>query len=279
MQNIAEKMRKLAAAIAAIAAMVVAVIKALFGGCWSELKHDVKRHAQAAKEMAGFAGDAAAAVGRGAGHVLSGPLRALDLTADAVGQTLGALLPQAPVTARQVADGAVARDDNRVHRADPEYQAAHEGLVAANLVGIRVQGAASSLLGRGGSLHAIYADGLTPPVTAWLEGLSKAQLQTIVDAPSHTLDRHIQAQAKGDLLPGLPPVLSTVARLAKEANGGEMDMAEMLAKAKANLRNSGFEAEAMAKRGTFRRPPEEPEADGQVVPIRGPRPTPRPSFG
>lgn len=278
MKDIAEKMKKLAALIAAIAAMVAAVMRALFGGSWGELKDTVSRHAKAAKEMVGFAGDATAAVGRGAGHVLSGPLRALDLTASAVGQTLGALLPHAPVTARQVADGAVARDDARTHRDDTEYQEAHAGLVAANLVGIRIQGAASSLLSRGGSPHSIYRDDLTPPVIAWLESLSPAQLKAVVDAPSYSLDRHIKAEAKGDLLPGLPPVLSTVTRLAKAANGSELDMKAMFAEAKANLRNSGAEAEAMMQRGTFRRPPEEPEG-GQVVPIRGPRPTPRPSFG
>lgn len=278
MDSIAQKMKRAAALMAALAAIVAAVMKALFGGSWSELKHDVRRHAKAAKEMAGFAGDGAAAVGRGAGHVLSGPLRALDLTASAVGQTLGALLPHAPVTARAVADGAVARDDARTHRVDSEMAAAHDGLVAANLVGIKIQGAANSLISRGGPLHAIYSDELTPTVRAWLEGLSPAQLKRVVDAPAHALDRHLNADAQTDLIPGLPRVLSTTARLAKEANGGELDMAGMLAQAKANLRNSGAEAEAMMTRGTFRRPPEEPEG-GQVIPIRGPRPTPQPSFG
>lgn len=272
------KAQRLARLLAAIMAMITALVKAVFGGSWGELKDTVSRHAKTAKEMAGFAGDATAAVGRGAGHVLSGPLRALDLTASAVGQTLGALLPHAPVTARQVADGAVSRDDARTHRDDTEYQEAHAGLVAANLTGIRIQGAASSLLDRGGRLHAVHADSLTPPVIAWLEGLTAAQLRAVVDAPSYALDRHIKAETKGDMLPGLPPVLSTVARLAKAANGGELDMKAMLAEAKANLRNSGAEAEAMMKRGTFRRPPEEPEG-GRVIPIRGPRPTPRPSFG
>lgn len=279
MKDIAEKMRRLAAAIAAIAAMVAAVMKALFGGSWSELKHDVRRHAAAAKEMAGFAGDAAAAVGRGAGHVMSGPLKALDFTAGAIGQTLGAMLPTRPVTAKNVADSAVARDDARTQLVDPEHQAARDGLVAANLTGIRVQGAASSLLSRGGPLHAIHADHLTPTVRAWLEELTPVQLKAVVDAPSHLLDRHINADAQADLLPGVPRVLSTMARLAREATGAsEMDMEAMIAKAKANFRNSGREAEEMMKRGTFRRPPDEDQG-GQVIPIRGPRPTPRPSFG
>lgn len=273
------KAQRLARFLAAIAAMIAAAVRFMFGGSWGELKHDVRRHAVAAREMAGFAKDGAAAAGRSVGHGLSGPLRALDLTANAIGQTLGAMLPHAPVTARQVADGAVERDDARTHRADPEYHAAREGLVAANLVGIRVQGAASSLLSRGGPLHAIYSDELTPTVRAWLEELSPVQLKAVVDAPSHLLDRHLNADAQTDLIPGLPRVLSTMARLAKEATGAnELDMEAMIARAKANLRNSKGEAEAMMARGTFRRPPEEPEA-GQVIPIRGPRPTPRPSFG
>ncbi|UMY18790.1 hypothetical protein MMB17_05595 [Methylobacterium organophilum] len=236
-----------------------------------------------ARKAAKAAGKGAAAVGRGAATVGAGTViatgTALEGAAGVVGRTLGALLPTAPVTARQVADGAVARDDNRGHRVDPEYQAAHDGLRDACLVGIKLQGAASSLLSRGGPLHAIHADGLTPPVTAWLESLSPAQLKAVVDAPSYALDRHLKAEAKSDLLPGLPPVLSTVARQAQAANAGELDMAEMLAKAKANLRGSKGEAEAMMQRGTSRRPPEGPEEGGQVVPIRGPRPTPRPSFG
>ncbi|MFC6776578.1 hypothetical protein [Methylobacterium gregans] len=226
----------------------------------------------------GVVADGLTAAGRGLGHALTLPLHAVDVTASAIGATLGAMLPTPPVTARQVADGAVARDDARTHREDPEMAEAHDALVAANLVGIRVQGAASSLLERGGKLHAVYRDELHPPVTAWLESLSPAQLKAIVDAPSYALDRHLKAEAKADMLPALPPVLSTVARMAKAANGGELDMKAMLAQAKKNLRNSQGEAEAMMARGTFRRPPEEPEG-GQVIPIRGPRPTPRPSFG
>ena len=176
MDKIAEKMKKAAALMAAIMAMIAAVMKAIFGGSWGELKDTVSRHAKAAGEMIGFAGDATAAVGRGAGHVLSGPLKALDLTASAVGQTLGAMLPHAPVTAKAVADAAVERDETRVQHFDPENSPAQAALVASNLVGIRIQGAASSLLSRGGELHAIYRDDLPPPVTAWLEGLSPAQL-------------------------------------------------------------------------------------------------------
>lgn len=279
MDKIAEKMKKAAALMAAIMAMIAAVMKAIFGGSWGELKDTVSRHAKAAKEMAGLAGDGVAAVGRGAGHVLRGPLKALDLTASAVGQTLGAMLPHAPVTARQVADGAVAQDDARTHRDTPEYQEAHAGLVAANLVGIRVQGAASSLLSRGGSLHAIYADGLTPPVTAWLEGLSPAQLKAVCDAPSYALDRHVNARSKDDLLPGLPRVLSSTTRLARaveEADVGPAAMADMMRKARANASRDRAGAADMATRGP--RPPQEPEG-GRVIPIRGPRPTPRPSFG
>ncbi|MBI1689544.1 hypothetical protein D9Y22_12555 [Methylorubrum sp. DB1722] len=263
-------------------AIVAAVMKALFGGSWSELKHDVRRHAKAAKEMAGFAGDGVAAVGRGAGHVLSGPLKVLDFTAGAIGSTLGAMLPTRPVTAKNVADAAVERDETRVQHFDPENSPAQAALVASNLVGIRIQGAASSLLSRGGELHAIYADSLTPPVTEWLESLSPAQLKAVVDAPSYSLDRHVNAKSRADLLPGLPRVLSSTARLAQaaaEADVGPAAMAEMMRKARANASRDRAGAADMATRGP--RPPQEPDEGGRVIPIRGarPRPTPRPSFG
>lgn len=271
--------KKLAELIAATVMMVLAALAALIGIDDTRTVEKAKRAAAAFRAVAPGVVEGAAAAGRGLGRALTLPLHAVDLSANAVGATLGAFLPRPPVTARQVADGAVERDDARTHRADPEYHAAREGLVAASLVGIRVQGAASSLLSRGGPLHAIYSDELTPTVRAWLEELTPAQLKAVVDAPAHALDRHINADAQTDLLPGVPRVLSTMARLAKEATGAnELDMEAMIARAKANLRNSGREAEEMMKRGTFRRPPEEPEA-GQVVPIRGPRPTPRPSFG
>ncbi|UYW24817.1 hypothetical protein OKC48_16210 [Methylorubrum extorquens] len=279
MKDIAEKMRKLAAAIAAIAAMVAAVVKAIFGGSWGELKHDVKRHAAAAREMTGFAGDAAAAVGRGAGHVLSGPLRVLDFTAGAIGQTLGAMLPTRPVTAKNVADAAVERDETRIQHVDPENNPAQAALVASNLVGIKIQSAASSLQRRGGELHDIYRDDMTPPVAHWLESLTSAQLQAVVDAPSYALDRHINAKSRADLLPGLPRVLSSIARLARavaEADVGPAAMEEMMAKARANMRGDRAGVAEMMKRGP--RPPQEPETDEPTYSPQGPRPSPRPSF-
>lgn len=280
MDSIAEKIKKAAALVASIVAMVMAVMKALFGGSWGELKHDIRRHAKAAKEMAGFAGDGVSAVGRGAGHVLSGPLRALDVTANAIGATLGAILPHAPVTAKNVADAAVERDETRIQHVDLEANPAQAALVASNLVGIRIQGAASSLLSRPGSLHAIYRDDLHPPVTAWLEGLTPAQLQAVVDAPSYALDRHVNATKREHLLPGLPRVLSSTARLARavaEADVGPQAMADMMRKARANASVDRASAADMATRGP--RPPQEPDEGGRVIPIRGPRPTPMPSFG
>ncbi|OHV15002.1 hypothetical protein BK022_22215 [Methylorubrum extorquens] len=280
MDKIAEKMKRAAALMAAIMAMIAAVMKAIFGGSWSELKHDVARHAKAAKEMAGISGDAVNAVGRGVGHVLSGPLRALDLTATAIGNTLGALLPQAPVTAKAVADAAVERDETRVQHFAPENSPAQAALVSSNVVGIRIQSAASSLQRRGGELHDIYRDDLTPPVAHWLESLTAAQLQAVVDAPSYALDRHINARSKADLLPGLPRVLSSTARLARaaaEVDVGPAAMEEMMRKARANMRGDRAEVAEMMKRG-LRPRPQEPEADGPAFQPRGPRPSPRPSF-
>lgn len=275
MTNWAKRMAEL---IAATVKMVLAALAALFGLDNHGLGAATKRAGAAARAVASGTGDGLTAAGRAVGHGLTGPLRALDLTASAVGQTLGAMLPQAPVTAKTVADSAVARDDSRTHLVDPEHQAARDGLVAASLVGIRVQGAASSLLSRGGPLHAIHADHLTPNVKAWLEELTPVQLKAVIDAPAHLLDRHIGADAQSDLIPGLPRVLSTMARLAKEATGAnDMDMEAMIAKAKANLRGDRAAVAEMMKRGP--RPPQEPDEGGQVIPIRGPRPSPRPSFG
>lgn len=272
--------KRLAALIEAAIRMVMALFGAVLGDEWDGVKPAARRLGAAAKgAVPGVVADAGRAAGRGIGQALTLPLHAVDLTASAVGQTLGALLPSRPVTAKSVADAAVERDDARTHRVDPEVEAAHEGVTAACLTGIRIQGAASSLLSRPGALHATYSDELTPNVTAWLEGLSPAQLKAVVDAPSHVLNRHVGAKSRADLIPGVPRVLSTVARLAKEAAGGELDMEGMLAQAKKNLRNSGHEAAEMAKRGTFRRPPQEPDESGEVIPFRGPRPTPRPSFG
>ncbi|MRI55127.1 hypothetical protein D8770_14320 [Methylobacterium sp. DB1607] len=234
-----------------------------------------------ARKAAKAAGKGAAAVGAGTAIVAG---TAIEGVAGTVGRTLGALLPTAPVTAKAVADAAVERDETRVQHFDPEHNVAQSQLRDACLVGIRIQGAASSLLSRGGELHAIHADNLTPPVTAWLEGLTTAQLQAIVDAPSYALDRHVNATKQADLLPGLPRVLSSTARLARavaEVDVGPAAMEEMMARARANMRGDRAEVASMMKRGEPRLPPEgseEPEANGPIAPPRGPRPSPRPSF-
>ncbi|WHQ72050.1 hypothetical protein [Methylorubrum extorquens] len=272
--------KKLAELIEAVIRMVLALILAVLGDEWDGVKPAARRLGAAAKgAVPGVVADGLSAAGRGLGLALTLPLHAVDVTASAIGATLGAMLPRPPVTAKAVADGAVAQDDARTYRDTPEYQEAHAGLVAANLVGIRIQGAASSLLSRGGSLHSIYADGLTPPIATWLEGLTAAQLQAVVDAPSYALDRHVNATKREDLLPGLPRVLSSTARLARadaEVDVSPQAMAEMMRKAHANRLADRAGAADMAKRGP--RPPEEPEG-GRVIPIRGPRPTSRPSFG
>ncbi|SFE20148.1 hypothetical protein [Methylobacterium sp. yr596] len=276
--------KKLAELVAATVKMVMAALAALLGLDNHGLGAATKRAGAAARAVASGTADGLAAAGRAAGHGLTGPLRALDLAADAVGQTLGALLPRPPVTAKAVADAAVERDETRIQHVDPENNPAQAALVASNLVGIRIQSAASSLQRRPGELHDIYRDDLTPPVTAWLEGLSPAQLQAVINAPSYALDRHVNARSRGDLLPGVPRVLSSTARLARavaEVDVGPAAVEEMMARARANMRGDRAEVAAMMKRGAPRLPPEtseEPEAGGPVAPPRGPRPGYRPSF-
>lgn len=92
--------------VAAFIAALRAVIALVFGGTVDTFRRDIA----SARKVAGAAkavGDhALAAAGRG----LEGPARAVDLVANGIGTTLGALLPVAPVGPRQVADAAVAHD-------------------------------------------------------------------------------------------------------------------------------------------------------------------------
>lgn len=275
--------QKLAELIEAAIRMVMALFFAVLGDEWDGVKPAARRFGAAAKgAVPGFVGDGLSAAGRGLGHALTLPLHAVDATANAIGSTLGALLPTRPVTAKNVADAAVERDETRMQMVDPENNPAQAALRDACLVGIRIQSAASSLQREGGELHAIYRDDLTPPVTHWLESLTPAQLQAVVDAPSYALDRHVNATKREDLVPGLPRVLSSTARLAKavaEVDVSPAAMAEMMRKARANATRDRAGAADMATRGP--RPPEGPQERGQVIPIRGPRPrpSPRPSFG
>jgi hypothetical protein len=182
------------ALVAAIMAMLTALFRFLTGGTWADLKRDVAGVRRAVGTARSIGEHALVAVGRG----LEGPARVLDATAGAVGATLGALLPQAPVGPRQVAQSAVAADDDI--RSDFERQSV---TIKPAILGTQLQLAAQCLAGGDGYMAGFHAAEASPEIQVWLKGLTARQLATLSDLNGGAIEAHVTG---GQRYPGLPPV-------------------------------------------------------------------------
>lgn len=262
MSSLAEKA---AQAFKILAAAIAAIFRFIFGGvseAATSLAGDARRITRAARR-------AAEATGRAAGRVLDGPARALDLTTGAIGQTLGALLPQRPVGPRDVADAAVARDDRAI--IDPvsvASPAARAQLTAVAMEGNTIQFAAAARA-RGDAIMArSYDEDLAPHVRVWLDGLSPRQVAYLASLDCYAISAHVDGRSLTSGLPAVPaqPAPAT----ARE------DMQRMLAEIRRNARTDRAGVAEMMTRGP--RPPSLPDDDEGYVPPRRSPPGPRPSF-
>lgn len=203
---------KAAAAFKALAALIAAIVRMIFGGikeAGGMLAGDARRLTRAAKS-------AGEATGRAAGRILEGPARALDLTAGAVGATLGALLPRAPVTPKAVADAAVAQDDGFV--TDPlaaASPAAKAALFGAAMTGNVVQFAAEARARGDAPMTRHYDEDLPPHVSQWLDGLSARQLAQLGKMHTFAVAAHVEGRAVADGLPPMPQPTSDRAEMQK----------------------------------------------------------------
>ncbi|KAB1071159.1 hypothetical protein [Methylobacterium planeticum] len=242
----------------AFIAALVAIIRAIFGGAKEaalSLAGDARRVGRAAKAVG-------EATGRAVGKGLDGPARVLDLTADAIGSTLGALLPRPPVGPRDVADAAVAADRVPVSARPPQASG------PVPLVGVAVQLAAASLL-HGGDAEVARRELADAPqhVRDWFGRLTPSDLQRLTTLPSRTVHRHVTATDASDRIADLPPVGA--------APGAMSDAEQRAALAAARRRMAGerAEVEAMGRRGGVRS-----LADEGYVPAQTWTTAPRPSM-
>jgi|GEM_PF-1553242 len=257
---------QLARAAAAIAEMVMAMIRALFGGAkeaGAAITGDVRMVARGVR-------DGASHVAHVAGRGLTGPLRALDLTASGIGGVLGALIPRRPVGPRDVADAAVRRDSRRASPAggfDPMAQmspAVRAELHATMMLGGAVQRAAearaSGDLGR-----AEFLNGDLPPhIATWLAGLSPNALRHIAGAETSHVAAHVEGRAAFDGIPAVPP-------LATQPAPAALDTRKLLAEIRARAATDRAEVAAMKKRGPRPVLPTEDEDEDYARRRSGPR--------
>ncbi|KTS25892.1 hypothetical protein NS228_23815 [Methylobacterium indicum] len=178
-----------------------------------------------ARKAARVAGKGAAALGRGAAVAGAGTAiaagTALEAAGGTIGATLGAMLPAAPVTARGLADAAVANDDAR-HRVPAAVPALAPAPAAPLSLGLRwlaperhadlVQEYARLWLKRDkAALREL------PPidlgVVQWMGTLSESELRLIKHLPPERLEAHILAREPGDRNGALRPVPSYVEKL------------------------------------------------------------------
>lgn len=259
MTSIAEKIAETARA---FIALLVAAIRALFGGAKEAavgLAGDARRIGRAAHAAGSYT---AAAVGTG----LAGPLRALDLTAGAVGDTLGALLPRRPVGPADVADGAVARDDRAapVARRTPVPRAP----LSTSMLAVTTQLSAAARLREDAECAAEHDAVMPVDVVAWLNRLTAAELGVLAEMHPATVMGHITGTAAAlGLQPVAAPTTPTISR---------DSMRRMLAEIQANARNDRAEVAAMAARGP--RPAVLPTVDDEED-HEARRGGPRPAFG
>jgi hypothetical protein len=243
---------QLARAAAAIAAMVMAMIRALFGGAkkaGAAIAGDVRMVARGVR-------DGASHVAHVAGRGLAGPLRALDLTASGIGGVLGARIPRRPVGPRDVADAAVARDSRATTApSDPMAgiaPAARAELQAAMMIGGAVQRSAEAHTAGDAKRAEFLDDDLPPHVAAWLRGLSPSDLRHIAGAHIGHVAAHVQGRSQMEGIPLVPP-------LSTQPSPAALDTRRLLAEIRARARTDRAEVAEMMKRGP--RPAVLPTAD------------------
>jgi len=178
-----------------------------------------------ARKAGRVAGRGAAALRRGAAVAGAGTAIATGIAIEAVGgtvgRTLGAMLPTPPVTAKSVADAAVAHDDARRAPAVPALAPAR-ALTAPLSPGLRwlaperhaelVQEYARLWLQR--DREAIYRlPPINPVVIQWMGGLTESELRLLKHLPAERLEAHLLARDPRDRNAALPPVPSYVSEL------------------------------------------------------------------
>ncbi|MGU3665630.1 hypothetical protein ACLBX9_15735 [Methylobacterium sp. A49B] len=257
---------KFARAAAAVAAMIMAMIRALFGG----VKEAGSLIAADARMVAGGVRGAVAHTAHLAGRGLTGPLRALDLTASGIGGVLGALIPHRPVGPRDVADAAVRRDSRRASTApsfDPVGQMSpaaraelHEVMLLGGAVQRAAEARASGDLGRAEFLNR----DLPPNISTWLAGLSPNALRHIAGAETSHVAAHVEGRAAFDGIPAVPPLAAQPAPVA-------LDTRKLLAEIRARAATDRAEVAAMMKRGPRPVLPTEDEDEDYAPRRSGPR--------
>lgn len=260
---------KFARAAKAFAALIMAMIRAIFGGA-KEAGHAIAGDVRmVARGVKGAVAHTAHLAGRG----LTGPLRALDLTASAIGGTLGALIPRRPVGPRDVADAAVARDSRATaSAADPMAgiaPAARAELHAAMMIGGAVQRSAEAHAAGDAKRAEFLDDDLPPHVAAWLRGLSPSDLRHIAGAHIGLVAAHVQGRSPIEGIPLVPP-------LSTQPTPAALDTRRLLAEIRARARTDRAEVAEMMKRGP--RPAVLPTQD-EVEDYSPRRAGPRAAFG
>ncbi len=179
-----------------------------------------------ARKAVRVAGKGASALGRGAAIAGAGTAIAAGTAVEAVGgtvgRTLGAMLPTPPVTAKSLADAAVANDDARRGPAAVPALAPARAPVAPLSPGLRwlapekhaelVQESARLWLKRDrAALRALPPIDLS--VIQWMGTLGESELRLIKHLPAERLEAHILAREPGDRNGALRPVPSYVEKL------------------------------------------------------------------
>jgi hypothetical protein len=244
-----EKRKGLSALIEAMIDFVRWAVSLLFGGTYEDLRSDAAK----AKRLAAKAAGAGAVGMEAAGHALDGGLRLVHGAANAVGATLGALLPHQPAGPREIADTALEADRYRNARArvvntlqsSRTISLAEDPTAVARLVregaghlAVRGQEAGSRLM----------SPQLPSDVSVWLLGLDGRELRAVTAATpegivDHLTGAHDLAGVRHFVAPAAPignPSSSVV-------TAAEFDA--MLKKARAGFAASAHEAEAASRRG------------------------------
>jgi hypothetical protein len=222
----------------AIAAMIMAALRAIFGGVkevGAAIAADVRMVGRGVR-------DGASHVAHVAGRGLSGPAQVLDYAAGAFGATLGALLPRRPVGPRDVADAAVGRDDSMAAQTLTQVPpAARAELHAAAMLGNAVQASAGARAAGDVRMIPLHDADLPPHLVQWLGGLSPNQLRHLGELTTWVVAAHVQGRTP---IPGIPP-----APAAPVAAPARDDMRAMLAQIRRAAANDRAEVAAMATRG------------------------------
>lgn len=191
----------LAAFVAAIIKAIRAIARFVFGGTWTDLKADLSGARKAAGTARSVGDHALAAAGRG----LEGPGRVLDAAAGAVGSTLGALLPVAPVGPRQVADAAVAYDRAPAMPAVFATPVAPQDPAGCSEADARNLQAWARCARKDDAAGTQRLAPLSVPLLAWLNGLDDTQLLRLEQLPASRVLAHVLATTDADRTPLLPP--------------------------------------------------------------------------